>query len=617
MTPAPSPPAADPARLAAALVSARLLTADAAARLLADYDRSGAVGGFLHHLVEAAALTPFQARAAEAGRAGGLTVGPYLLREQASGGPLGGVFHATCRADGRAAVVKVSPLRSPWAALQARRHVRALAAVPPHPALAPVEEIGTAGAAHYLAWPAAEGEPVGELVRRAGPLPPAHAARLAATVADALAHLHTHGLTHGLLAPGVVLVTPAGSTRLPAVGMGALLADDLAEPEPLLDGLSAAVLIAATLDYAAPEVRRDPTRRGPAADGYALGGVLHFLLTGTPPAADGDLLARLAGPRPPVRERTPDLPAGFAELVERLLAPDPAGRPGDLAAVAAECRALADAVPPPPPPPAPPRLTAGRRPVPAPPAELAPVLVTLSSLKPRPPADGPAAPTSDGAISFDLPEPPEPPGLVDTALPDGGPPGVSVATPPPAYLAAPPADAQATDRLRSPGAATPPEARPGLPGPAAGGLFGSLARLAGRVLSGGRRPGDRLAVSVFGPAHLAPGATARLLVYAHPPGAEAGVRTLARATLPGCDRLAGGPADRPVGRGDAVGLHLSIRGGGVARPQVGFTWRGQPRGEGFEVFVPTGTPPGPVPAVLSVGRNGLANGRVAFEVAVR
>jgi hypothetical protein len=104
-------------------------------------------------------------------------------------------------------------------------------------------------------------------------------------------------------------------------------------------------------------------------------------------------------------------------------------------------------------------------------------------------------------------------------------------------------------------------------------------------------------------------------VFVHPP--EADVRGLAETAVPGCERLAGGPADRPVGRGDAVGLHLSIRGGGVARPLVGFTWRCRSRGEVFEVRLPAGTPPGPVPAVLAVGRNGLANGRVTFDLAVR
>lgn len=121
---------------------------------------------------------------------------------------------------------------------------------------------------------------------------------------------------------------------------------------------------------------------------------------------------------------------------------------------------------------------------------------------------------------------------------------------------------------------------------------------------------------MFGPPALSPGATARLLVSVHPPAAEDSVRTLARATLPGCVRLAGGPADGPVGRGDAIGLHLAIRGGGVDRPAAGFTWRGRPRAERFEVRLPAGAT-GPLPASVSLTRNGASVGRVGFDLAAR
>jgi serine/threonine protein kinase len=69
------------------------------------------------------------------------------------------------------------------------------------------------------------------------------------------------------------------------------------------------------------------------ADLYAVGCVLHELLTGTRPfTAAGDALMTQHRDEPP--PRLPALPAGLAELVAELLAKDPAERPDSAAAVA-------------------------------------------------------------------------------------------------------------------------------------------------------------------------------------------------------------------------------------------------------------------------------------------
>src|SRR5581483_9547415 len=102
-------------------------------------------------------------------------------------------------------------------------------------------------------------------------------------------------------------------------------------------------VVAGTPSYMAPEqVRGAPPRA--AADLFSLGCVLYEVLTGERPFRGTDLLATLAAlasdTPPPVHRRRRDVPPALSELVQRLLAKDPARRPASARAVAAELEAL-------------------------------------------------------------------------------------------------------------------------------------------------------------------------------------------------------------------------------------------------------------------------------------
>jgi serine/threonine protein kinase len=116
---------------------------------------------------------------------------------------------------------------------------------------------------------------------------PVAVARLGAQLAAGLAHAHERGVRHGALKPSNVL-----------------LADD---GIPML------------FDFPLTE---DESRHGApdfGADIYALGLLLHELLTGDLPIPDGP------GGLPTGGDRDPLLPKGLAPIVRRCLA-DPAGR---------------------------------------------------------------------------------------------------------------------------------------------------------------------------------------------------------------------------------------------------------------------------------------------------
>jgi hypothetical protein len=100
---------------------------------------------------------------------------------------------------------------------------------------------------------------------------------------------------------------------------------------------TAAGTIFGSPNYLAPEVIKGEAATQ-ASDLYALGITLHELLTGVPPFAGSDIVStlrlHLEQDPPSLVGVTPRVPVGIAALVDRLLAKDPADRPGSAAELA-------------------------------------------------------------------------------------------------------------------------------------------------------------------------------------------------------------------------------------------------------------------------------------------
>jgi diguanylate cyclase (GGDEF)-like protein len=198
-----------------------------------------------------------------------------------------------------------------------RREAALLAGVD-HPGVARVHEVGSVDGRPYIVMDLVEGRPLTTELAR-GPLPIESILSLGIDVAEILAAAHRSGLVHRDVKPDNLLVTPDGSTRLVDFSLAARSGD----PD------STAVI--GTLRYSAPEqsglLRRPVDGR---ADLYALGAVLYECATGAPPfdtAEVGELLRRHAHePAPDPRDARPELPAGLATIISRLLAKDPDDR---------------------------------------------------------------------------------------------------------------------------------------------------------------------------------------------------------------------------------------------------------------------------------------------------
>ena len=160
----------------------------------------------------------------------------------------------------------------------------------------------------------------------------AEAVSIALDVAAALAAAHAAGIVHRDVTPGNILLDPDDGARLTDFGIALGGAGTNGEP-----ALTATGQLVGTLRYLAPEQLRGAPA-DPASDVHALAAVLYEMLAGRPayPAASPVALAeaQARGVDP-----IPSVPPALDQAVRRGLAPDPADRPADAAAFAADIQA--------------------------------------------------------------------------------------------------------------------------------------------------------------------------------------------------------------------------------------------------------------------------------------
>jgi hypothetical protein len=259
--------------------------------------------------------------------------GRYRLEGEIARGAIGAVWRAVDTATGEPVAVKLlrpEAADQPELVLGFRAEAELLAEID-HPSIVRPREYVERPGARAIVMDLVEGEDLRRRVRRDGPVPPAVAANLVAQVADALAYLHEHGIVHGDVKPGNLVVPADGRpVRLVDFGVARRVAD--APPSS----------IHATPEYAAPEVVGGAAQ-SPAADVYALGIVLFELLCGRSPFRGGGPLQVLRRHGMCAAVPPPGLPPVVWPVIEECLAPDPARRP-DARLVGARLRGVEPAL---------------------------------------------------------------------------------------------------------------------------------------------------------------------------------------------------------------------------------------------------------------------------------
>jgi serine/threonine-protein kinase len=198
-----------------------------------------------------------------------------------------------------------------------------------------------------------------------------------AQAAAGLQAAHATGLVHRDIRPGNLLLASSGTVKITDWG--------ISQATGSIPGTVTGI-VTGTAEYVAPE-RIAGAQAAPASDLYALGIVAYECLAGTPPFAGEPPDVACAHRDHPVPPLPRWVPADVSTLVMRLVAKDPARRPGSAAEVAQQAGrlqhdlrddfnagavpapyplAVAAAVQPPPPPMAPaPVVDDARRQVPA------------------------------------------------------------------------------------------------------------------------------------------------------------------------------------------------------------------------------------------------------------
>ncbi|MFC7306849.1 protein kinase [Streptomyces monticola] len=157
-------------------------------------------------------------------------------------------------------------------------------------------------------------------------LPVSWAAAVTAQVATVLSHAHAVPVIHRDLKPGNILISHDGTVKVLDFGIAAILRSDVTK-------LTATGTPLGTHQYMAPEQVRGG-RTSPQTDLYALGCILHELLSGRLLfTADSEYMVMYqhvnAAPTP-LRQLRPDVPTALEDLVLHLLRKAPEARPADV-----------------------------------------------------------------------------------------------------------------------------------------------------------------------------------------------------------------------------------------------------------------------------------------------
>ncbi|PFG43482.1 serine/threonine-protein kinase [Isoptericola jiangsuensis] len=269
---------------------------------------------------------------------GRLVDGRYEIVARVARGGMATVYRARDRRLGREVAVKImhphlaEGVDGASFVSRFRREARASARLS-HPGVVAVFDQGVDGDTSYLTMEYVPGHNLRSELRD-GPLPVGRALDVTVQVLAALGAAHRVGLVHRDVKPENVLVDDEDRVKVADFGLARAVTEVTS---------TATGTILGTVAYLAPEVI---TSGGctPATDVYAVGVLLHEMLTGTLPYP-GETPVQVAFRHvhedlPPPSVRVPWLPAEVDALVASFTARDAARRPAHAGAALAALRAL-------------------------------------------------------------------------------------------------------------------------------------------------------------------------------------------------------------------------------------------------------------------------------------
>ncbi len=280
-------------------------------------------------------LTYFQAEQFLQGRWKRFTIGKYKVLEKIGTGGMGQVFLCEHKLMRRRVAVKVLPAQKaadPSSLDRFYREARAVAALD-HINIVRAYDIDQDANLHFLVMEYVDGANMQEMIRKSKRMDVTRACHYMYWSAVGLQHAHTNGLIHRDIKPGNILVDRTGVVKILDLGLARFFNDD----EDLLTKKYDETVLG-TADYLAPEQAIDSHGVDGRADIYSLGATFYFLLSGSPPFAEGTIAQKLLWHQTrmpkPIREIRPEVPESVATVLEKMMAKKPEDRfatPGQLA----------------------------------------------------------------------------------------------------------------------------------------------------------------------------------------------------------------------------------------------------------------------------------------------
>jgi serine/threonine-protein kinase len=272
-------------------------------------------------------------------------VGQYELEEKIGEGAMGEVWRARHGLLRRPTAVKL--IRGEIVDAKTRKRfeheVRQTCRLS-HPNVVAIYDYGhTDDGVFFYAMELVDGEDLGRVVARDGPMPAARVIHVLVQACEALAEAHATSLVHRDVKAANLMICRRGLARDVVKVMDFGLVKDMHTDDPDLGGAGE---VCGTPETISPEAARGRDV-GPAADLYALGAVGCHLLTGKhvfdAKSAVEMVLAHVSREPIPPSERVADVPADLEEVLLACLRKDPAARPASALALRDALRACRDA----------------------------------------------------------------------------------------------------------------------------------------------------------------------------------------------------------------------------------------------------------------------------------
>lgn len=269
-------------------------------------------------------------------RLGQLFSGRYRVDALIGAGGMGQVFRARDTKEHRDLALKVlHPARDedPDRIERFKREIGILSRIK-HPAVPSIVDFGLQEGELFFVSELVDGTDLKAEIKRRGPWPPAEAAALAGSVAEAMAVAHSLGVVHRDVKPSNIMLARDGAVKLLDFGLARGVGIDMTT-------LTRTGMIVGTPGYMSPE-QFDAHGVDERSDVYSLGVVLFEMLTGKLPFTGQTPVAvaikhKIEPARPP-RSLRADVPVWLDRIVLRCLEKDPSRRFHTAAELAAELR---------------------------------------------------------------------------------------------------------------------------------------------------------------------------------------------------------------------------------------------------------------------------------------